>query len=163
MSAQIKYANGVMVNYSLTTYSPYEGWRIAFNGKNGRIDTWQDIPYQAGSLESISQEERHAIEMSQTGDKATGFEEIIVSDNFKRGYESIKLPKYSGGHGGGDKRMQDYIFKNPDAPDPLKLQAGTRDGAFSIIIGIAARRSIAENRPVKISELLDIKPMPVRP
>ncbi|HYO21642.1 MAG TPA: Gfo/Idh/MocA family oxidoreductase, partial [Flavisolibacter sp.] len=26
MSAQIKYANGVTVNYSLTTYSPYEGW-----------------------------------------------------------------------------------------------------------------------------------------
>ena len=163
MSAQIKYANGVMVNYSLTTYSPYEGWRIAFNGKNGRIDTWQDIPYQSGSLDKISQEERHTIEMAQTGDKPSGFEEIIIADNFKPGFESIKLPKYSTGHGGGDKRMQDYIFQNPDAPDPLKLQAGTRDGAFSIIIGIAARKSIAENRPVKISEILDIKPMAVRP
>lgn len=163
MSAQVKYANGVIVNYSLTTYSPFEGWRIAFNGKNGRIDTWHDIPWQSGLLESISQEERHAIEMSQTGQKPDGFEEIIISDNFKRGYESIKLPKYATGHGGGDKRMQDFIFKNPDAPDPLKLQAGTRDGAFSIIIGIAARKSIAENRPVKVSEILDIKPMAVRP
>ena len=45
MSAQIIYANGVTVNYSLTTYSPYEGWQIAFNGMNGRMETWEDIPY----------------------------------------------------------------------------------------------------------------------
>ena len=44
MSAQIIYANGVTVNYSLTTYSPYEGWQIAFNGFNGRLETWEDIP-----------------------------------------------------------------------------------------------------------------------
>ncbi|MDO8952707.1 MAG: Gfo/Idh/MocA family oxidoreductase, partial [Draconibacterium sp.] len=29
MAVQIKYANNVQVSYSLTTYSPYEGWRIA--------------------------------------------------------------------------------------------------------------------------------------
>ena len=45
MSAQIKYANNVVVNYSLTTYSPYEGWKIAFNGMKGRIEAWLDIPY----------------------------------------------------------------------------------------------------------------------
>ena len=45
MSAQIIYANGVTANYSLTTYSPYEGWQIAFNGMKGRIETWEDIPY----------------------------------------------------------------------------------------------------------------------
>lgn len=38
MSAQIKYANEVLVNYSLTTYSPFEGWRIAFNGTEGRLE-----------------------------------------------------------------------------------------------------------------------------
>ena len=37
MSAQIKYANNVSVNYSLTTYSPFEGWRIAFNGTEGKL------------------------------------------------------------------------------------------------------------------------------
>ena len=42
MSAQIKYTNDVIVNYSLTTYSPFEGWRIAFNGMNGRIEAWLD-------------------------------------------------------------------------------------------------------------------------
>ncbi|MFC1606062.1 Gfo/Idh/MocA family protein, partial [Pseudomonadota bacterium] len=32
MAVQIKYANNVQVAYSLTTYSPYEGFRLAFNG-----------------------------------------------------------------------------------------------------------------------------------
>ncbi len=35
MAAQIQYANGVQVSYSCTTYSPYEGYRIAFNGTRG--------------------------------------------------------------------------------------------------------------------------------
>ncbi len=58
MSAQIIYANGITVNYSLTTYSPYEGWRITFNGMNGRMETWEDIPYL--SNETLSQEDKHA-------------------------------------------------------------------------------------------------------
>ncbi len=164
MSAQIIYANGIVANYSLTTYNPYEGWRISFNGKDGKIDTWQDIPYQAGKMEQVDQAQRHAMEMTQTKDEeAVGFEEIIVADNFKQGFESIKIPKLKGGHGGGDARMQDKIFRNTNAPDPLKHMAGTRDGAMSLLIGVAARKSIAEKRPVKISELTDIKPAAKRP
>jgi predicted dehydrogenase len=47
MAVQIKYANNVQVSYSLTTYSPYEGWRIGFNGFDGRIDSWEGIPWRA--------------------------------------------------------------------------------------------------------------------
>ena len=42
-SAQIKYRNNAVVNYSLTTYSPFEGWRIAFNGTEGRIEAALDF------------------------------------------------------------------------------------------------------------------------
>ncbi|MEL6654667.1 MAG: Gfo/Idh/MocA family oxidoreductase, partial [Bacteroidota bacterium] len=65
MSAQIKYANDVIVNYSLTTYSPFEGWRIAFNGMDGRLEAWLDIPYFDN--ESLDQEALHAAEMAQNG------------------------------------------------------------------------------------------------
>jgi hypothetical protein len=37
--------------------------------------------------------------------------------------------------------------------------AGTREGAMSILIGIAARKSIQLKRPIKISELTDLIPM----
>ncbi len=104
MSAQIKYANGVVVNYSLTTYSPYEGWRIAFNGTDGRMETWEDIPYQEKIV--TDQANRHAVEMSNADDAIPGeFREIIVMDNFAKTYEIYTTPKIKGGHGGGDIRM----------------------------------------------------------
>jgi predicted dehydrogenase len=157
MSAQIKYANGVTVNYSLTTYSPYEGWRIAFNGFGGRMESWQDIPYQDEN--DLSQEQRHAVEMSQQKDAIAGkYREIMVMDNFKKEHEIIKVPQYAGGHGGGDQRMQHRIFKNP-ADNPYNILAGTREGAMSLLIGVAARKSIKLKRPVKITELTDLKPM----
>ena len=63
-----------------------------------------------------------------------------------------------GGHGGGDKRLQDKIFVNPDLADPYGRSAGIRDGAMSALIGIAARKSIESGHPVKIAELTDLEP-----
>ena len=158
MSAQIRYANGVMVNYSLTTYSPYEGMRIAFNGFDGRIDAWDGIPWRKD--EKKLQSELHTNEMNQDLENME-FEEILVSDNFGS-FDQLKVMRESGGHGGGDQRLQDRVFKDPNAPDPLAHAAGSRDGAMSILIGIAARKSIIENRPVRIEELTDLVPHPTR-
>jgi predicted dehydrogenase len=156
MAVQIKYANDVQVSYSLTTYSPYEGLTIAFNGMKGRIDSWQDLPWR--DQEKTSQAERHAREMNQEAEEdSSAYDEIIVSENFGKS-ELIKVPFARSGHGGGDRRLQDQIFRNPDLPDPLKHAAGLRDGAMAILIGIAARKSIDEGRPVKIAELTDLKP-----
>ncbi|MFZ1262527.1 MAG: Gfo/Idh/MocA family oxidoreductase, partial [Chitinophagaceae bacterium] len=157
MSAQIIYANGITANYSLTTYSPYEGWQIAFNGMKGRIETWEDIPY----LEKMQhdQSNRHAIEMSNADDAIAGeVREIMVMDNFEKNYEIFTTPKIKGGHGGGDIRMQRRMFVDK-TDNPHNVMAGTREGAMSILIGIAARKSMALKRPVKISELTDLEPM----
>lgn len=160
MSVQVKYANNVHVSYSLTTYSPYEGWRIAFNGKNGRIESWEDIPWRR--QEKINQAELHAAEMNQSESGNVRYDEIYWQENFKRDYEIIKVESSKGGHGGGDTRLQDKIFRNPALADPYKHAATSRDGVMSAIIGIAARKSIEEGRPVKIKELTSIKPHPKR-
>ena len=34
----VRYANGVKMSYHLTAYSPWEGFRVAFNGTKGRIE-----------------------------------------------------------------------------------------------------------------------------
>ncbi len=157
MSALIKYANGVVVNYSLTTYSPYEGWRIAFNGTDGRMETWEDIPYQEKIV--ADQANRHAVEMSDADDAVPGeFREIMVMDNFAKTYEIYTTPKIKGGHGGGDIRMQRRMFVDTH-DNPHQVMAGTREGAMSILIGIAARKSIELKRPVKIAELTELTPM----
>jgi predicted dehydrogenase len=156
MSAQIIYANGVIANYSLTTYSPYEGWKIAFNGMKGRIDTWEDIPFMQKTQDD--QAKKHAVEMSNADDGVKGeVREIIAMDNFEKNFEVYTTPRISAGHGGGDVRMQRRMFVDTN-DNPHHIMAGTRDGAMSILIGIAARRSIKEKRPVKISELTDLVP-----
>lgn len=134
MAATIKYANGVQVAYSLTTYSPYEGYRIAFNGTKGRIDAW--------------------IEESNPIDERP-YDEIVVTKNFGA-REFIRIPQ-GAGHGGGDKLLKDKIFAGV-TEDPLNQSANVRDGALSILIGIAARKSCETGQVVKIADLTSIKP-----
>ena len=115
------------------------------------------------SKQQISQADLHAAEMDQDlPDKEKDYNEIMVMENFGKP-NLVKVPKAGGGHGGGDIRMQNMIFKNPNAADPLKHSAGTRDGAMSVLLGVAARKSIEEKRPVMIAELTDLEPMAIRP
>lgn len=155
MSAQIKYANNTVVNYSLTTYSPYEGWRIAFNGHKGRIEAWLDIPFMKN--EQLDQSGLHAAEMNQSGQDKMVHEPIVVHKNWED-YQTLQVSSERAGHGGGDSRLQDKLFKNPAAPDPLKHAAGIRDGAMAVLIGVAARKSIETKSVIKIGDLTSLKP-----
>lgn len=153
MSAQIKYKNNVIANYSLTTYSPFEGWRIAFNGQKGRIEAWLDIPWM--NNDNLDQESLHAAEMNQQNANDFINEPVILYKNWED-YKVIQVKSERAGHGGGDKRLHDKIFKNPNAADPYNHSAGLRDGVMSVMVGIAARRSIEQNKPIKISDLVTI-------
>lgn len=141
MAVQIKYKNDVQVSYSLTSYSPYEGYRIAFNGTEGRLEAW--------IKEKQPWEEKPA-------------DEIRVTKNFAD-TEIITVPHSGGGHGGGDSRLKDKLFKDPNLADPYRQSAGTRDGAMSILIGIAARKSIEAQKPIKVADLVDIELQAKRP
>jgi len=154
MSAQIKYRDNTYVNYSLTTYSPYEGWKIAFNGTEGRIDAWLDIPFM--NNENISQSDMHELEMSQ-GDEKLHSDPVILHKLWSD-YKVQQVDYQKGGHGGGDKLLHEQIFKTPGKKDPFDRPAGIRDGAMSILIGIAARKSIESGHPVRIAELTDLEP-----
>ena len=154
MSAQIRYKSNVVANYSLTTYSPFEGWRIAFNGQKGRIEAWLDIPWL--KHEDIDQERLHAVEMEQGSEKGQITEPLILFRTWEN-YETVQVVSEKAGHGGGDRRLQDKIFLNPDAADPYRHAAGLRDGVMSVMIGIAARKSIQSGQPVKISSLTDVE------
>ncbi|MDN3202914.1 Gfo/Idh/MocA family protein [Algoriphagus sediminis] len=134
MAVQIKYKNEVQVSYSLTTYSPYEGYRIAFNGTKGRLEAWikERQPWEEPSQD-----------------------DIYLTTNFGE-RKKIVIPHGGGGHGGGDTRLKDKLFKDPNMADPYRQSAGSRDGAMSILVGIAARNSIESGRPVRVQDLTDI-------
>ncbi len=155
MSAQIKYTNNVVVNYSLTTYSPFEGWRASFNGTEGRIEAWLDIPYNKNI--AVDQAAMHAKEMEQAEDQEFHIEPIIVHKLWKD-YDTVDVKTERSGHGGGDGRLQDKIFRDTQSVDPYGRSAGSRDGAMSCLIGIAARNSIDSGKAIRIDSLTDLKP-----
>ena len=84
---------------------------------------------------------------NKTDDK--NYDEIVLSKNFGA-REYFQLP-YAEGHGGGDSLLLDQIFLK-DIPDPLRQSAGTRDGALSALIGIAAVKSCDTGMPIRIGE-----------
>jgi predicted dehydrogenase len=134
MAVQIRYKNKVQVSYSLTTYSPYEGYRIAFNGTEGRLEAW--------------------IKESQPWEEKNEDELVLVKNFGER--TIISVPHGQGGHGGGDTRLKDKIFLDPNQADPWRQSAGSRDGAMSCLIGIAARHSIEQGKPIQIQDLTTI-------
>lgn len=137
MAVQYRYANGVPVNYSLTAFSPYEGFRVAINGTKGRMDAWIKSSMPTG---------------------VPPYQEITITNLFGN-VKTIQVIPQSGGHGGSDPRLKDKIFRFPDSPDRFKQSAGSRDGAMSALIGIAARQSIETGKIVKIGDLTSLKPM----
>ena len=159
MSAQVKYQNNVQLNYSLTTYSPFEGWRAAFNGTKGRIEAWSDIPYFKNT--DVDQAEMHRREMDQTSKETLTYEPVILHKLWQK-HETVQVPMDKSGHGGGDKKLHEYLFKHTGSTDPYDRAAGSRDGAMSILVGIAARKSIEKGTKIKIAELTDLEPRRVR-
>ena len=78
--------------------------------------------------------------------------EIHLTRNFGK-REKVEIPKAEGGHGGGDDRLRDLIFRKAEVPDHMRLP-DSRAGAMSCLTGIAARKSVDEGRVIKIQDLL---------
>jgi predicted dehydrogenase len=132
MSVQVKYENNVLLTYTANTYLPYEGQAISFNGTRGRLDF---NSFGGGGF--VNNELRLT--------RSFGKSEVIKDLEARR----------EGTHGGADASLQDLIFRQQNAPDPLGLRADLHAGALASLIGIAAYRSIERGgEKVKISELL---------
>ncbi|MCD8481611.1 MAG: Gfo/Idh/MocA family oxidoreductase [Verrucomicrobia bacterium] len=150
MSVTVKYRNGMMLSYCLNAYSPIEGMRVVFHGERGRID----FAHFGGSHLILGQSDADLAKMQESN---KGFEELVVSPHFKpRQY--LEIPRAKGGHGGGDPELAKRIFMHTPPADPFGRNAGHEQGAASIMVGIAANISIAQNKPVNISELVAINP-----
>jgi predicted dehydrogenase len=140
MNLVVGYRSGAQLSYSLTAYSPWEGFRIAFNGTKGRIelDEFENSYISAGN--------------SHVGDGLSESQRLMVFPHWDKPYQ-VEIPKAEGGHGGGDILMLEDLFgANPNG-DPLKRAAGHRDGAMSILTGIAANKAFASGEAVRVADL----------
>lgn len=42
MSVLVRYKNGMILSYNLSSYAPFEGWSVAFNGPKGRLEVTEE-------------------------------------------------------------------------------------------------------------------------
>jgi predicted dehydrogenase len=149
MSAVVRYRTGALLTYSLVSFSPREGMRVALNGDRGRIEYSEFVPTHILSTAAGNNERATA--------EDEGFETIRVYPHFKPSYE-VPVQRLAGGHDGADPLLAEQIFSAQPPIDGFNRRAGHEQGAASILIGIAANQSIASKRPVDISSLLALKP-----
>jgi predicted dehydrogenase len=133
MTAALLYDNGVQVSYSLNAYMPIEGYHLAFNGTEGRLE--------------VRMYEKQAFEAP------AGVDEILLL-GVDRSVERIRVEHGPGGHFGGDPLLHQALF-TPDSDDPLQQRAGARAGALSVLTGVAATTSAETGEPVEIMPLLE--------
>jgi predicted dehydrogenase len=153
MHGVVRYRNGATMSYSLHSFMPWEGYVISFNGSRGRLEhVAQESVYISG-------------DGSVPGELVPEGTRIRIFPHFQPAYE-VEVWRAGGGHGGADPLMvRDLLAPNPPE-DKYQRAADQRAGAWSILTGIAANRSIERGRPVRIDELVqgleepDFPPMP---
>jgi len=141
-----QYRNGAILTYNLTAFSPWEGYRLDIQGTQGKLEQLcQETSYINGDG------------TVQGGFIAAGTS-LKIYPHFQTPYE---IPVWSGkgAHGGGDILMLDDIFGSPKE-DPLKRVADYVQGAYSILLGVAANKSIKEGKMINIDDLVKDLPAP---
>jgi predicted dehydrogenase len=152
MSLNVRYRDGQLLTYSLVCYSPREGMRVTFNGDRGRIEYHEFTGTHLNRGVAPTQWQHE----DKPGAEAEG-EWIRVFPHFANSY-LVPMGEIHAPHGGADRILNEHFYGPVAPPDPLGRTAGHEQGAASIAVGIAAVQSIAANRPVNISEVVELKP-----
>jgi predicted dehydrogenase len=150
LHAVVDYRSGAKLSYSLHAFMPWEGYTVAFNGTRGRLEhTCQETVYMSG-------------DGSVPGRVVPEGTSIRIFPQFQDGY-SVPIWPSEGGHGGGDPVLLRDVFSTERQPDRYLRAADERAGAWSILTGISANRSMEWGRPVRVDELVPDLALPDYP
>lgn len=140
MQVQVRYANDVFLNYTLCAYSPWEGLEIKFHGTEGEL-THRHIEVHGvfGGVRDKPAEEAMSTVLHRHGERP----------------RELEVWAGSGDHGGADPVMLGYLFASGSMPPDRYNRASThREGAWSILTGIAANRAIATGQTIDVDAML---------
>ncbi len=150
MAVLVRYRSGATMSYHLTAYSPWEGFRIGFNGTKGRLEVdIEENSYVSGAKDDFNLPELRDLEPLVERERP----EIVLRPLWGKPLV-VPVAQEQGGHGGGDVRLLEDLFRRERPADPLGRAAGHIDGAMSILTGIAANRSFATGLPVRVADLV---------
>jgi len=160
MSVLVRYPKGIQLLYGLTAATSFEGWQVAINGSKGRLEAIEPEAF-------ITEEEQTTFSSRASGNVRRRIDWRTAEKGDKKPLDSYQIRFYplfggletfdvhydEGGHGGGDRRLKNHLFRDSGL-DKLGQMAGARAGAMSLLIGAAANKSIEENKFINISDLL---------
>jgi predicted dehydrogenase len=147
MAVLVTYTGGATMTYHLTAYSPWEGYRVMFNGTRGRLEL---------EVEETQWAEPHVDVAAETGalhgDAAlpnAGGARIRVRPLWAPPRD-VPVTVVHEGHGGADERMLAVMFDGAASDVAL---ADERDGARALAIGLAANHSFGTGEPVSLTDV----------
>lgn len=148
----VDYDGGATLSYSLNAHAPWEGYRVAVNGTEGRAEL--EVIERGAVL--VGDGLHPVVDPSATdaGDASSlrpVGERLIVQRHWS---EAVEVPIEGGGeaHGGGDVLLLEDVFAGP-VDDPLGRPADWTDGVRSIAVGIAGNRSLETGTPIRVADL----------
>ncbi|WP_328350045.1 Gfo/Idh/MocA family oxidoreductase [Streptomyces sp. NBC_00445] len=157
MAVLVRYGRGATMTYHLTAYSPWEGYRVMFNGSAGRLEleveesNWQPpvtrIASHTGALHG------------DTAAEHAGGVRLTLRPLWQPPKE-IDVETAHEAHGGGDPRMLAALFGPVRPGDPVTggvaaaRPATERDGALALAVGLAANSCFESGRPVAVRDLI---------
>ena len=147
LNALVTYDTGATLSYSLNTFNAWEGYTVAFNGTQGRIEHTLVETVYANGVETAA----------GLGSQPRVTTRVVPLR--EAGYD-VEPWTASGGHGGGDRLMLEDVFSAAPAPDKWRRAADERAGACSILVGIAANRSLETGARVNVADLVGPLPLP---
>jgi len=145
----VDYARGATLSYALNAHSPWEGYRIAVNGDEGRAEL--EVVERAAVLTDA--EGGVLIDPSALPESSTraGGERLTLQRHWEVA-QDVKIEEGTGGHGGGDALLLADVFRRP-GDDWLERPSNWVDGIRSIAVGMAGNESLRTGLPVKIDDL----------
>jgi len=162
MAVLVRYASGASMSYHLTAYSPWEGYRVMFNGSAGRLELevvesqWQP---PRGGVTSTGGAIHGEVAMANAGGAT-----IWLRRLWEPPADVPVAVGGHGGHGGGDERMLTALYgpaspddehgDEPESGDAARQSADQRDGALALTVGVAANECFRTGQPVRIADLV---------
>ncbi|KAG6831915.1 hypothetical protein H0H87_003413 [Tephrocybe sp. NHM501043] len=151
MSVMVRYNTGATLTYHLTAYSPWEGYRVMFNGSHGRLEL--EVVESQYRIPSSGEGIAHGTQPLPHAGGAT-----VTLQRLWEKPEKLPVIYDHAGHGGGDKRMLSTLFgpkpgEAPEAGDASKQGANERDGALALAVGLMANESFKTQKFVELNSL----------
>ena len=145
----VDYSRGAVLSYALNAHAPWEGYRIAVNGDQGRAEL--DVVERAAvPVDAHGQVVLDPSAAPESSSRAGG--QRLTLQRHWGPAEAVEIQSGEGGHGGGDALLLADVFRGP-GDDWLERPSSWIDGVRSIAVGMAGNESLRTGLPVAPADL----------